>query len=261
MIKTVTKVELEKIFRKRLASWMFVSVLVFQIVATFLSYGLRAKSAVIPTGFQLSAFSIKTALQMLSLIFLVLSTISISEEVSSGTVKILLARSIKRSQFILGKFLSLICISVVLIVLVNFIGLILGESMCGLGALKEGAYLVYSSNRLLVNFGISMLLTIPPAIALVSFGLLISVMVKESGWAVGSGIIILFVLQILSQIDPVQKFLFTYYLFLPANNIVSLSEGIFIDWMGEIYQIIGVSSAYIIAFISLSIVVFKKKDI
>ncbi len=254
-------VELEKLIRKKNAMWILFSIFVFQIAATLINYNIKADTILTPTGFQLYAFSIKTTLQILALIFMLLASITLAEEVTSGTVNLVLSRGVKRFEFIVGKFLSLFFISITVIVLVHILGLFLCSVLAGLGPLMEGEYLVFSSKKLFTNFGISLLLTIPPLIALISFGIFISAIVKESGWSVGTGIIALFLLQILSQFEQVQRYLFSYYLFLPVNNITRLTQGIFIDWADDVYWLFGVSSGYILIFIGLSISLFNKRDL
>lgn len=261
MIYTITKIELTKLFHKKPAVWMIISVCIFQVIATIIHYNLKSKNIEIPTGYQFTAFSFKTALQLMTLIILVISTVSMSEEMSSGTIKTILARHIRRMDLIWGKFFSILIISFGLILIMHVIGVILGEIMGGLVPLKEGEYLVYSAKKLFSNSVIGSLLTLPPIIALVSFGLFISTAVKESGWSVGTGIIALFLLQILSQFENIQKYLFSHYLFLPINNVVRLTQGIFIDWSDDVYRIIGVSIIYATIFMVASIIIFNKKDI
>ena len=261
MLTTIINVELEKILRKKLASGMFLSVLFFEAAAAFVRYHLNTQGPSAPTGFQLSAFSIKTALQLFSLVCLIISAISVSEETGSGTIKHLLVRNVRRSHLILAKFISLSIIGITMVLLVNSLGLILGEIFRGLSDLKEAEYLVYSARKLFLNFGAGMMLTLPPVIALTAFGIFISTIVRESGWAVGCSIITLFLFQLLSQFDEIQHLVFTHYFFLPIHNIVKLTEGIPINWKADSAMIIAGSLIYAAIFVGLSMVSLNRKDL
>ena len=261
MLKTIVKVEFEKLLRKKSSSLIFLFMLSVQVASAFVNYTQRTKNFELATGFQVAAFSLQISIQMLILILLAISCISLSKELSSGTVKLILTRSVKRRDFVLGKFLTLTFISIILVVLMYMLGLFLGHILGGLNPLKEGEYLLYSWQELARGFGVSMLLTIPPIISLVAFGFFVSVLIKGSGGAVGTGIVSYFFLKIISQFDPVQDFLFTTYIMLPTDNVVKLVDGIYINWSKDMYWNLGVSVISIIVLMGLCTAIFSKKDI
>lgn len=261
MIPTITWVEFEKIVRRKFSIILLVLLILFQIALAVGGYQIKMKNMELGTGFQVSAFSIQFVLQIMTLIILAMSSISLAGEISSGTVKTVLARNIKRRDFIIGKFTALFFTSVMVLLLIYLLGLVAGQFSGGLVSLKDGDYLMCSAGRLAGSYFISFVLFIPPLVALISFGIFISVIVRGAGGAVGTGIISFLVLQMLSQLDRIDKYLFTRYLTLPMDNFSKLTEGIFLSQKSSVYWNLGVSTTYTAIFLSLSVLIFCKKDL
>jgi len=255
------KIELEKMIKKRSVLWIAMIILAIQIAAAFFEHSSRLANDDLGTGFQVTIFSLKICLQLVALILLVLSSMTLSEEIATGTAKLILVRGVKRRDFILGKFITLVYVSTVLVVFYHLIGLMLGHFLGGLVAIKEGEFLLFTAADLFKGFFGGMLLTLCAMIALAALGCFVSILIKGSGGAVGTGIVIYFFMQILSQIGLFQKYLFTRYLFLPIDNMAKLAEGIYVDWARYAWWTIGVSSASILIFITLSIIIFNKRDV
>ncbi len=260
-LKTLIKTELEKMIRKRSTLWIAVIILAIQIAAAFFEHSTRLANDDLGTGFQVSAFSLKICLQLLTLILLALSSMTLSEEIATGTAKIILVRGVKRRDFILGKFIALVCLSIVLVVFYHLVGLILGHFLGGLVAIKEGEFILFTATDLAKGFSGGIFLTLCATIALVSLGCFFSILIRGSGGAVGTGIVIYFFMQILSQIDLFQKYLFTRYLFLPIDNMEKLAEGIYVDWARYAWWTVGISSGSVLIFLMLSIIIFDKRDV
>ena len=261
MIPTITSVELEKLVRKKSSIILLSLVIIFQILLAVAGYKFRMKEMELGTGFQVTAFSMQFVLQGMTLFVLAMASISLSRELSSGTVKTVLARNIKRRDLIIGKFSALFFSSILALVLIYFVGLLLGQFFGGLIPLKDGNYLLCSAGSLTLGYFISLLLFIPPLAALISFGIFISVIIRGAGGAVGTGIISFFFLQMLSQVDQIDKYFFTKYLKLPIDSYAKMTEGIFLTQKSSIYWSIGVSISCTLVFLGLSIVIFCKKDI
>lgn len=254
-------IELEKMIRKRSTFLIALIIVAVQIGAAFFEHSTRMANDDLGTGFQVTAFSLKISLQLLALIILTLSSMTLSEEIATGTAKIILVRDVSRQDFILGKFIAMVCVSLILVVLYHFVGLILGHFLGGLVAIKEGEFVLFTAMDLTRSFFGGMLLTLWAMIALVALGCFVSILVKGSGGAVGTGIVIYFFMQILSQFDTFQKYLFTRYLFLPIDNMARMAEGIYMDWARHIWWAIGVSFCTAIVFLISSILIFRKRDV
>lgn len=261
MIPTITGIEAEKIIRKKSSAIMIVLLMIVQIILAVSSYKFRTKELDLGTGFQVAAFSIQYTLQLFALIVLAFSSMALSGEISSGTAKTILARNIRRRDFIIGKALALFIISLVVLAVIYLTGLVTGYFGGGLIALKDGGYTLTSVGRLTGSCFTSMLLFIPPLAALISFGILISTLIRGAGGAVSTGIILFIVLQMLSQVDKINTWLFSTYLSQPINIYAKITEGIFLMKQSYIYWNIGISSISTLLFLGLSIVIFSKKDL
>lgn len=261
MIPTITGVEFEKIARKRSSVILLVLMLVFQVVLAVVGYKMRIREMELGTGFQVTAFSLQYVLQALVLVILSMSSISLSREISSGTIKTVLARNISRKELILGKFTALFFTAFIALILAYLTGLLLGYFFGGLEPLKDGNYLLCSTGSLISGHVASLLLFIPPLTALISFGILISVFIRGTGGAVATGIISFFFLEMLSQVDQIDKYCFTKYLKLPIDSYAKMAEGIFLTQKSAIYWNLGVSTVCTLVFLGVSVVVFSKKDL
>jgi ABC-type transport system involved in multi-copper enzyme maturation permease subunit len=255
------KIELEKITHKRSVLWIVLAVLAIQIGAGFFEHSARLANDDLGTGFQVTTFSLKICLQLLALIVLAYSSMSLSEEIATGTAKIILVRDVKRRNFILGKFIALVCLSTTIVVICHLISLALGHFFGGLVAIKEGDYLLFSASELSQAFFGGMGLTVVAFFALIAFGCFISILIKGSGGAVATAIVIYFLMQILSQMNLFQKYFFTRYLLLPVDNMARLVEGIYVDWARYAWWTIGVSAASVLVFLALGIFIFNKRDV
>lgn len=260
-LPTLIKIELEKIIRKRSAIWIPLIILAIAIAAAYFEHSTRLASDDLGTGFQVAVFSIKISLQLLALILLALSSMTLSEEIATGTAKLILVRGVKRRNLIMGKFIALVLISTGLVVFYHLVGLLLGHFLGGLVAIKEEAFLLFSAADLFKGFFGGMALSLVSMIALIALGCFVSILIKGSGGAVGTGLVIYFFMQILSQIDLFQKYLFTRYLFLPIDNMEKLAEGIYVDWARYAWWTIGVSAASVLVFLALSIIIFNRRDV
>jgi ABC-2 type transport system permease protein len=255
------KIELEKVFHKRSALWIVLAVLAIQIGAAFFEHSSRLANDDLGTGFQVAVFSLKICLQLLALIVLAYSAMTLSEEIATGTAKNILVRDVERRNFILGKFIALVCLSTGWVVLYHLVSLALGHFLGGLTAIREGDFVLFSAPELSQAFFGGMGLTVFAMIALIAFGCFISILIKGSGGAVATAIVIYFFMQIMSQMNLFQKYLFTKYLLLPIDNMTKLVEGIYVDWARYAWWTIGVSSASILVFLTLSIIIFNKRDV
>jgi ABC-2 type transport system permease protein len=260
-LRILIKIELEKMLRKRSIIWIALIVLAIQIAAGFFEHSTRLADDDLGTGFQVTAFSLKICLQLLALIILALASMTLSEEIATGTAKIVLIRNVKRRDFILGKFIALVLVSTALVMFYHLAGLVLGYFLGGLSAITEGQFILFAATELYRAFFGGMFLTICAMAALAAMGCFVSILIKGSGGAVGTGLVIYFFMQILSQINLFQKYLFTRYLFLPIDNMDRLAEGIYVDWAGHFWWTLGVSSGSVLVFLLLSVLIFSKRDV
>jgi len=203
----------------------------------------------------------RIGLQIYWLVILVVSSMILSEEITSGTAKLILVRNVKRRDLIVGKFLALVTLSSTFLFFLHGIGLLLGYFLGGLSAVKEGEYLLFSAADLLRCYGWGMALTIPPMISLIAFGMLASTAVRGSGGAVGMAVVGYFLLQILSQVKALHKIIFIRYLFLPVDNMSRLIDGIYVDWSRHFQWNLAASTITVLLLIGSAVIIFQRKDL
>ncbi len=261
MIIKMATMEMEKHFHKQSVFFVVGFMFLVQIGSALLYYGLISDQTQVLNGFQVTTFSIRISLHILALILLINASNTISEEIYSGTALNILIRFYHRRDFLFGKFIFLFFSALALMASMLIVGFILGHILGGLHPLQEGEYLIYSSGTLFVNIIISMAFVVLPFTTLIALGLFISVVVKNPGAAVGTGIVTYLVFYMLSQIEQMQDKIFTYYLSLSVDKISRMTEGIYIDWETEMLKSICIPIIYCMLFIFGGIYIFNKKDI
>lgn len=257
---TFTNLELKKILKKKSIYILFAVLVIFQLSMALVKYS--ANNEVFShTGFQVSVFSLKAALQFIVLIILVISLISISNEVAFGTFKLLLTNSITRRNLILGKFFSIFFLSLIVFLISSLVGLILGNYLGGLTDLKEGNYMVYSSSLLLKYYLSASFLTMISLSPIIAFGILVSVLVRNPGTSVGMGMITYFAAQFISEFHSIKSSWFSYYVFSHLSNLYKISEGLTLKLLPDAHHFIINSLGYTLIFILTSIYIFNRKDL
>lgn len=206
-----------------------------------------------------------TFLSILVLIFIIISASeSIASEFSSGTIRYLVIRPLKRWKLIVGKFASLISFSVILLLISFLFSMILGSTLFG-GKGINSVGLFYENGHVSEVSIIKLVFTkyvfeIIRLATVVSLALMISVLLRSSSvsLAVSLGVIIggNLIVNALTQIQWMKYFLLTnldLQQYLPGNK--PFIKGMTIESSIVILMI------YFIVFGTVSLLSFNKREI
>ncbi|WP_283589320.1 ABC transporter permease [Staphylococcus nepalensis] len=255
---TLVKQELFKMFKKK--SSIIIPILIF-----ILMIGLAVLSKNYP-DIMGSKSLFKQGYSSFSWIFFLMiiqaSTI-ITMEIHYGTIKNLLYRNYSRTSIIISKFISLFIYSLIIFVISIIISLVINLTMFSdINILKQtGDNLSLLQEMLLTALGnyVGMWL-------LLSLTLLISCIFKSPGVSIAIGIIFYFAISIVSGILFALINQWEWLKWLPINMLNLSSQIIDNEMMKsftklELHELFIGNIVYIVVFLALVILVFKKKNV
>jgi len=262
-IGILVKIEIQKLLKQRFILFLFLFLIVIQFLWALLRNqlpGIQSLGILEANGFQIISFCSSWTLKFAPMLMIV-SVMLLSTENSYGTLKTILTRPVSRTEFIYSKIISILLIVIVSVLIIALFGFLIGITFFGLQDITEGGYVLYSWQKILVNFLIAYVLSILPLFVLCLFGFFISTLIKETGAAIGSSIGIYLLIWIISQYEPISKFLFNAYLTFPFDIAGDMAKGLTVSWGPGIYFLILNTFVYGILFVGLSIVNFNRKDL
>jgi len=185
----------------------------------------------------------------------------VSTEMSSGTYRILLSRPISRLQLILGKYITIIFYTVLLISFFGIFSILVGRIILGGGNLLvfDKGILILSEKEALYRFFLAYLLAIWIQLSVASLAFLFSTLSKNSVPAIiGSYAFVIFSIIIsvlkIDSLEVIKPYLFTTYFDtffavfkepIPYKSILNKSVR---------------SGIFSFIFFSLSVINFSRKD-
>ena len=245
-------------------------------------------------GFGPLSKSCKNGFVLASILMLIFSALSISSETTTGTIRMILTRPIKRSELFFAKAIMLIMVAVFIVITIEVISLTLSYAAYGLNNVTYSAYpdtpFPEGARYLMIRYSLySFVLIIFPLVAVIFFGLLISTLVENAGFAIALAILIYlsFDYVIIGLFDKQAPYFFSYYnnfywdklndlsntisnsawafnvldeLFWIGNGDIKTSS-LYYEWRFTVLRSIFVPICYVIVFSIPALFVLKRKDI
>lgn len=276
MIQLV-RLELYKLFTKS-RSWIALAAILFIVVAVvFAMYsegdalmGMGTQSLQesfmfegnVINGYLITYLILNAMLVHVPMLIALVCGDMISGEASSGTIRFLLTRQVSRERIIISKFFACIIYSTVLVLLMAALSLGLGIAIFGKGdmfIMKDIIYIIEENSvplRMFYAFSFSIL----GMATVASLAFMFSAFTQSSITPVVMTMVVIIFFTILSALNVelfniMKKYFFTTYM----NNWKLFFEEPYNT--SKIYKSIIVLSVHIIAFFSITLFFFKKKDI
>jgi len=137
-----------------------------------------------------------------------------------------------------------------------------GGIFFGLSSIAEKNYVLFSSTSLFLNYFLSLLLMIFPIFALVNFSVFLSVLINNNLMAIVTNFCLHFVFYLMVQLEICPEIFLVNYLRYPLEIFLKMARGITnVTWSPEVWNMILITLLYSIAFLWLSIQIFKRKEI
>lgn len=195
----------------------------------------RQDGAAPPNSFTLLSRAIQNAFKITALFILILGCLSISSEVTGGTIKTILINPIRRSELFIGKVIAMVITALLLALLIEILSFGIVWLNFGFSDIADPAiknYIHLHKSEMLRYTGYTFVMIFLPLVSIGFFGIFISSLIENAGIAVASGILVyLFVDYFIIPVFPdIAPYLFNYYLDFHTRTLIDLSEGI----LGEI---------------------------
>ncbi len=184
-------------------------------------------------------------------------------EATAGTYRLIVTRPISRTQIVVSKFLAGIIYTLLLIIWLAFMSLVVGIIIFGTGELlviSDQSLIIFAQSDILWRFIFAYLFAALGMSVVASLAFLFSSLVENAIGPIVSTMALIIVFLILSAINI--EFFQTIKPYLFTNYILSwrlLFEDP-VDW-SEIIKAIMILSGHVLLFFSLTLYLFRKKDI
>lgn len=146
------------------------------------------------------------------LMLLVYSASLVATELSTGTIRTLLVRPLRRSEFLAAKMLIGMTYALMLSFAASATVWALAFFLGDLNGIEYGGELIYSNEEMLQTFLIAMLLNLLTQFAGVAWGLLFSTLTRSAATAIGLAVGSWLLLDFLKHPLNIAPFLFSSYL-------------------------------------------------
>ncbi len=184
-------------------------------------------------------------------------------EATAGTYRLIVTRPISRTQIVISKFLAGIIYTLLLIIWLALMSLVVGIIIFGTGELlviSDQSLIIFAQSDILWRFIFAYLFAALGMSVVASLAFLFSSLVENAIGPIVSTMALIIVFLILSAISI--EFFQTIKPYLFTNYILSwrlLFEDP-VDW-SEIIKAIMILSGHVLLFFSLTLYLFRKKDI
>lgn len=284
------KIEVFKIFKKPrtyiafIAVWAIVSLIQLAIYADgqkymdFVTKGLQDDFVIIGNplnGYFVCFVILQTLLIHVPLLVALISADMIAGEANMGTLRLLIAKPVSRTQLMLSKFISSSFYAVILLLWIAVIGLFLSMIIFGTDGLinlKSGEIILINANDVFWRYLCAFAFAALALITVASLGFFFSIFAENSLGPIVATMSVIIVFTILSTLEiplfeKVKQFFFTTHMigwkgfFEMKENADGESIPGTIRNLPAVLRSAGVLLAHIVFFVGASIFIFKRKDV
>ncbi len=198
----------------------------------------------------------------IGLIFIaVFAAMTIAEETGFGTARTLLCTPVLRWEFYLAKFLIAWLFAIVMSLVALGLSMVLARRLFSFGAISDAMGPIYTQKDVLLNFTLAVLLSWIPLAAVVTYGMLISTLVRRPGQAVAVTIGSIYVIDFTKHIIGIDTYVFTRYIGFSWLVFDQMTQGIEYQWFPELWRMLALTVTYGIIMFAAGLVVFMRRDL
>ena len=278
-VMRLVRADLVKLTRYWVVVAGYGSMLGFAILGAFVAYYAERTVAVTSSSGWDFAFSLMFRyLDFGSMILFVMLCILFAIEVSNSTIKVLLTRSVTRTELIVSKHVTAGLMTLLCVGLLWCVALCAGWYTYGLGSLTENEYVIFSSSYMCAQILICTCFLLIPFAALASLALMVSTFSSTMGGAIVVGLILYLLSGTLGVVPaslgipfewtgqervlPIGAVSLPGQILVPMYSLADLPTGIPIDrwWSWDIQKMTFVSVVLFSTFFCVSLVAVRKRD-
>jgi len=167
------------------------------------------------------------ALNVVGVFMLVIfSSLLVSTELASGTVRFVLVRPLRRHEFLAAKLLLGMSYAVVLAVIASAAAWAIAGVFGDLKGVTYGGEVLYTGAAITFAYGFGLALGLFPLFAAVAYAVFISSCTRSTGAAAGTSVGVFLVVDTVKSHVGIDKLLFTTHIETPWRRFADLCDGI-----------------------------------
>jgi ABC-type transport system involved in multi-copper enzyme maturation permease subunit len=230
-------------------------------VAIYFAAG-RLSSAATANAWGYLAFSMQLVFTDLGPIFIInFAALLLSQETGNGTIRAVLAAPVQRWELYLAKAAVGLLYTLVLSVAALLFSMALAKIHYDFSPIGDSFGVIYSRQTALHEFLCGYLLSWIPLVALVSFGLFISTIIRTPGTAVSVATASLLIVDFTKNLIGLGPYIFTKDLGYPWIVLLQLAQGTDYQWQPEVWRMLLLSGAFAAAAFGAGLFIFVREDL
>lgn len=208
------------------------------------------------------SLSMQLVFNDIGLIFIaIFAAMLIAEETGFGTVRMILSAPISRWEFYLAKVLTGLLYAGVMSIVSLAVSLCMVLLNYKFGDVTDSMGLIYGQKEVLGNFLLAFFLSWIPLMAVVTYGVFISTIVRKSGQAVAVTIGTIYVIDFTKHIIGIDSYIFTKYIGYSWRIFNQVAQGVGYQWSPEIWRMITMSLIYCFITFAAGLTIFSRRDL
>ncbi len=185
----------------------------------------------------------------------------VSSEVAGGTVRLVLVRPLLRHEFILAKLLHGMTYALILTLLAAATSWLVAASAGELTGVEFGGKMLYTSRQMAVAYVIAGTLALAPLFAAAAYGVMISVLSRNTGTAVASALGVWILVDLVKYPLGIAPFVFSTYVEAPWQVFANRCDGFADPWLPMAAWCLGTSAVSAAVFFAVSVLVFARRNL
>lgn len=215
-----------------------------------------------PYGYAFVAYATSAALNHLGMaVLLAFSATLVANEVSHGTLRLLLVRPILRHELLLAKFLLATLYASILVLVTAVAAWLLPLATGTTLGVTFGGELIFTDSAMREAYLIGMALSLVPLLAIAACGLCISVLARRNGTAVLAALGGWLTLEVIKHPLGIAPLVVTSYLEVPWRVFASQADGVPAAWLPAAWSCVAVSAVTAFLALTLALASFDRKNL
>ena len=257
-IWTVYLMELSKALRLKL-TYVGPALVVLAVCAALLVRPVVRDGA---SDYGFIAYSTRMAQDLLGLLLLLMYCAGlVSSELSSGSIRMVLVRPVKRWEFLGAKLMLGMSYAVVLTVLAGGSSWLLAFALGDVAGVSYGGEMIYTAQSMRNAYMVGALLSLAPQFAAVGYAVMLSTWTRNTGAAIATAIGLWVILDTVKYSLGVAPYLFLTYLETPWEVFSAHSEVMDATWFPVAKYCLITSSASLVLFVFVAGRILTLRDL
>lgn len=252
------RIELKKVLKQR---FIYISG-AFVLLASLSTLGISAvhKDQSSDYDYVVRATSL-TMNWLIPLMTIIFGALSLSAEYTSGALRFMLVRPLRRVEYLYAKILVTVFYAVTLTALAVTAAWVVIVLKGDLAGVYYGGEVLFTNMEIVRDYALGCLTYLLPLSAAATYAVFLSTVVRNTGTAVGSAIGLWVVFDALKYPLRLEQFMFTSYTEFPWRVFVQHCQGIDSYWRPGIFYCVGSCLAAVLVFLTAASLIFRRQDI